>query len=207
MIEAAQGQKGCTQVDRTVSVERFALACGTDDAHGQHVAQLAGTIFSQLQEPFQLASDDRWMVETAARLQDVGYLIDYDRHHKHSYHLILNSQLEGISPEDLEIIANVARYHRGAEPKKKHAHFERLDRRTRKRVRQLAAILRLAGGLDRSHSQVVDDVIMDVVDGGVEMRVQSASFPEVDLWGARRRSGLFEKVFDTPLTIEWSPPS
>ena len=204
MIEAAQGKKGHAPVDRTAAVGRFAMACGSDDAHGQHVARLAGEMFSQLVESFQLVPTDQWLVEAAARLQDVGYLIDYDRHHKHSYHLILHSQLEGITPEELEIVANVARYHRGGEPKKKHAHFQRLDRQSRKRVRQLAAILRIAGGLDRSHSQIVDGVTMEVHHGGVDMSVKSPSFPEVDLWGARRRAGLFEKVFDAPLTIEWA---
>ena len=203
-IEETNGANGGEPLDRDMAIDRFVTACNSDDAHGRCVARLAGEIFAQLVEPFRLDPNDRLLVETASRLQDVGYLIDYGRHHKHSYHLILHSQLEGFQPAELEIIANVARYHRGAEPKKKHPSFERLDRPTRKKVRQFASIVRVAGGLDRSHSQIVEHVEVDVSEEGVEIRAVSPTFPEVDLWGARRRSGLFEKVFGVSLTIEWA---
>src|SRR5690606_9391565 len=102
--------------------------------------------------------EDRPLLETAARLQDVGYLINYDQHHKHSYHLILHSRLPGFQPSELEIIANVARYHRGADPKRKHANFKQLSTKDQNRVRQMAAILRVAGGLDRSNTRQVSDL-------------------------------------------------
>ena len=94
-------------------------------------------------------------------MQDVGYLIDYDKHHKHSYHLILNSRLAGFRPQELELIANIARYHRGGKPKAKHANYDRLAAADQERVRRLAAILRIAGGLDRSHSQQVRGVELE----------------------------------------------
>jgi exopolyphosphatase/guanosine-5'-triphosphate,3'-diphosphate pyrophosphatase len=143
------------------------------------------------------------LLETAARLQDVGYLIDYDRHHKHSYHLILNSRLQGFQPHELELIANIARYHRGSRPKKKHANFMQLSPGDRRRVEQLAAILRLAGGLDRSHSQQVTGVTIHLANGDAKLQVHSAEFPDVDLWGTRRRASLFESVFDASLSIDW----
>ena len=108
-----------------------------------------------LRELYELPAGDRRLLEAAARLQDVGYLINYEGHHKHSYHLILHSRLEGFRPEELEIIANVARYHRGSAPKKKHDNFSELNEADRLRVRQMAAVLRVAGGLDRSHNQTI----------------------------------------------------
>jgi exopolyphosphatase/guanosine-5'-triphosphate,3'-diphosphate pyrophosphatase len=117
--------------------------------------------------------------------------------------LILNSRLEGFGQSELELVANVARYHRGAEPKKKHANFGQLSERDQQRVRQLAAILRLAGGLDRSNTQQVQNVTAEHVDGRTTLLVQSDADPEVDLWGARRRSAMFEEVFDTKLEIRW----
>ena len=101
-------------------------------AHSRHVAKLAGSIFAQLAERYELNPLDRPLLEAAAKLQDVGYLINYDQHHKHSYHLILHSRLEGFQPNELELIANVARYHRGAEPKRKHANFRQLSARDRR---------------------------------------------------------------------------
>ncbi len=187
--------------DRRALVERFAASCGVDLSHSRQVAKLAGEIFEQMCEPFGLDVRDRELLESAALLQDVGYLINYDGHHKHSYQLIVNSRLAGFSRRDLELIANVARYHRGAKPKKRHANFRRLSQDDQLRIRQLVAILRLAGGLDRSHSQSVEHVALSVESGKTKVRVASRSDPEVDLWAARRRTKLFERTFATEVTI------
>jgi exopolyphosphatase/guanosine-5'-triphosphate,3'-diphosphate pyrophosphatase len=187
--------------DRRAAVERFAASCGVDLPHSQQVARLAGEMFSQLCTPFQLDPRDRDLLEAAALLQDVGYLINYDSHHKHSYQLVLNSRLTGFSRRELELVANIARYHRGAKPKKKHANFRRLSDDDQQRVRQLVAILRLAGGLDRSHSQSVENVAVSVESGKTKMRIASRSDPEVDLWAARRRTKLFERTFATEVII------
>ena len=204
MIDQSLGRPSEDPHDREAAIERFAAACSGDVLHGRHVAKLAGRIYEQLQPLYSLSPDDRPFLEAAARLQDVGYLINYDQHHKHSYHLILNSRLAGFRPGELELIANVARYHRGAEPKKRHDNFHQLTKEDRDRVQRLASILRIAGGLDRSHTQQVRDVHVSRTDGGLLLQVVSDSDPEVDLWGARRRSEFFEQVFRAPLTIEWS---
>jgi exopolyphosphatase/guanosine-5'-triphosphate,3'-diphosphate pyrophosphatase len=210
MIDSTLGVPSANPADREAAINRFAAACTGEYelAHGKQVARLAGRIFEQMTERFGLNPDDLPLLETAARLQDVGYLINYDQHHKHSYHLILNSRLAGFRPRELELIANVARYHRGARPKAKHANFRQLVAEDQRRVEQLAAILRLAGGLDRSHSQHVKDVTLrpcrkDDADE-LELLVHADFDPEVDLWGARRRTKLFKKVFGTKLTIEWA---
>src|SRR5262249_38814127 len=106
--------------------------------------------------------------------------------------------------QELEIVANVARYHRGADPKRKHENFQQLNDRDQQRVRQMAAILRVAGGLDRSNTQQVTAAKLDFLKKGeMRLRVSAAHYPEVDIWAARKRSKLFEKVFDTSLVIEW----
>jgi exopolyphosphatase/guanosine-5'-triphosphate,3'-diphosphate pyrophosphatase len=206
MIDSTLGQTSTDPHDQQAAIERFAGGCGVDMRHGAQVARLAGSMFAQLKEPFQLRADDRQLLEAAAQLQDVGYLIDYDQHHKHSYHLILNSSLAGFRPQELELIANIARYHRGGKPKPKHANYERLSIEDRERVRRLAAILRVAGGLDRSHSQQIRDVEINVTPREIEMKVIADELPEVDLWGARRRCDFFEWVFEMPLAIEWRNP-
>jgi len=201
-----QEQKRDTGPDREIAIVRFAQACGADLPHGMQTAHLAGRIFEQLVEAFDLDAGDQLLLETAAKLQDVGYLINYDQHHKHSYHLILNSHLEAFRPLELEVIANLARYHRRSVPKMKHANFRQLSPESRRRVRQMAAILRLAGGLDRSHSQSIRDVSVRVASKHetIDLGVQSENYPEVDIWGARRRTRLFEDVFHTSLNIEWT---
>jgi exopolyphosphatase / guanosine-5'-triphosphate,3'-diphosphate pyrophosphatase len=210
MIDNTLGAPSTNPADREAAIDRFASACTGEYelVHGRQVARLAGRIFEQVAERFHLNADDRPLLEAAARLQDVGYLINYDQHHKHSYHLILNSRLAGFRPRELELIANIARYHRGARPKMKHANFRQLAADDQRRVEQLAAILRLAGGLDRSHSQQVKDVTFDVGQAGdsneMKVWVHADYEPEVDLWGARRRTKLFKKIFETKLVVEWA---
>ena len=203
MLEQSRGGFGDDPHDQEAAIERFALNCGADIKHSRQVAKLATQILSQVMGEAGLSPSDRLLLDAAARLQDVGYLIDYEKHHKHSYHLILHSRLAGFQPHQLELIANIARYHRGKEPKKKHENFKRLSNKDQSRVRKLAAILRLAGGFDRSNTQQVRDILISVEPDEIVMRAVSDEPPEVDLWAARRRAAPFEKEFGRRLVIEW----
>jgi exopolyphosphatase/guanosine-5'-triphosphate,3'-diphosphate pyrophosphatase len=195
---------GDEATQREVAIERLAAACSGELQHGRAVAAIAGRIFEQLAEPLELPAGDRLLLECAARLQDVGYVINYDQHHKHSYHLIRNSRLPGLRPHDVELVANVARYHRGGLPKRKHKNLSRLSSDDQRRVQRLAGILRLAGGLDRSRTQQVRDVLVAISDGGVRLDVVADQDPQTDIWGAQRRSELFEKAFGMPVEIGWA---
>ncbi|MDX1962273.1 MAG: Ppx/GppA phosphatase family protein [Pirellulales bacterium] len=204
MLEEQQGAAEQHAAGREDALERFALACSGEPEHGRHVAQLAGMLFEQMIPRFALDVTDRPILEAAARLQDVGYLINYDQHHKHSYHLIMNSNLPGFRPRELQLIANVARYHRGAKPKPKHENFNQLEKADQEKVRQLAAILRVAGGLDRSRTQTVRGVRLLCEGKECQLLALAPELPEVDLWGARRRTEMFNEVFGVQLEIDWA---
>jgi exopolyphosphatase/guanosine-5'-triphosphate,3'-diphosphate pyrophosphatase len=207
MIEESLGAAGDEPAQRELAIERLAAACSGELEHGRKVAALAGRIYEQLATPLDLLPGDRLLLECAARLQDVGYVINYDQHHKHSYHLIRNARLPGIRANELEIIANVARYHRGAHPKRKHENLARLSSDDQQRVQRMAAILRLAGGLDRSRTQLVHDAVASIADGQAVIEAVADEEPQVDLWGAERRTDLFEKVFGMPVTFRWAKPA
>ena len=204
MIERLQGGGEPPNIDVQTQIECFAIACGVELDHSRHVAQLAKQIYSGMCEHYEIELDDLPLLEAAGLMQDVGYLINYEGYHKHSYHLILHSRLEGFRPDQLDIVANVARYHRGEEPKNKHENFGRLSETDQHRVRTMAAVLRLASGLDRSHNQTIQAVGVHGGKKQIELVVDAAEFPEVDLWAARRRAGLFEKLFDAEVTIQWA---
>ncbi|MEX2307547.1 MAG: Ppx/GppA phosphatase family protein [Pirellulales bacterium] len=181
--------------ERRAAVEEFAKNCGVDLVHARQVARIAGSLWEQLAEPLKLKADDRELIELAALLANVGYLINFEGHHKHSYHLILNSELPGFERRQLQLLANVARYHRGAPPKQKHDHYRELAAEDQHRVAALAAILRLALALDRTHQQHVAEVRARVRDDCVQIIVQSHGDADVDLWAAERKVELFEEVF------------
>src|SRR5207253_9811040 len=109
-------------------------------------------------------------------------------------------------PAEIELIANVARYHRRAFPKKSHANLARLDRGERRLVRRLAGILRVADGLDRTHGQVVARVRCRMGDGWVRIHATAASDPSIELDDAKRKAALFERAFGSDLNLVWSRP-
>ncbi|MBX3431973.1 MAG: Ppx/GppA family phosphatase [Pirellulales bacterium] len=204
MIDQMQGARDAGPPSPDEQIDRFAATCGVELRHARHISLLAVEIYRGLRKLFELPEGDERLLAAAARLQDAGYLISYDGHHKHSYHLILHSRLDMFRPEELEIVANVARYHRGSEPKGKHLNWRALAPAAQLRVAQMAAVLRIAGGLDRSHNQTVHRVRVEGTPDQVELAIEADEYPETDLWAARRRAGMFEKVFAATLTMEWA---
>jgi exopolyphosphatase/guanosine-5'-triphosphate,3'-diphosphate pyrophosphatase len=181
--------------ERRAAIEEFAKSCGVDLPHARQVSRIAGSLWEQLAGPLRLRPEDRELIESAALVANVGYLINFDGHHKHSYHLILNSELPGFERRQLQLLASVARYHRGSSPKRKHAEYGELPADDRHRVSALAAVLRLALALDRTHQQNVAEVGVQVDDHRVQITVGSQGDTEVDLWAAERKVELFERVF------------
>jgi exopolyphosphatase/guanosine-5'-triphosphate,3'-diphosphate pyrophosphatase len=189
--------------DPLVGVRQFAAACGLDQKHSECVTGLALQLFDQLREHLRLPAEDRLLLETAGLLHEVGYLINYERHHHHSYHLILHGNLRGLSPGQRELAANVARYHRRSTPKLKHENYARLQPAERAAVCRLSAILRVADGLDRTHTQHVEGVQCHWRGGQLCISVLAKQRPDVDLWTADDKSKFFEKVFGVKLKFAW----
>ncbi|MFM8803554.1 MAG: Ppx/GppA phosphatase family protein, partial [Planctomycetia bacterium] len=127
MIDDAVGTTIDDPAHRDAAIERLAAASSSGPASWSKIRPAKSATVRPCSSSPEQAAGDRLLLECAARLQDVGYVINYDQHHKHSYHLIRNSRLPGLRPHDLELIANVARYHRGAHPKRKHENLARLS--------------------------------------------------------------------------------
>ncbi|HVZ94189.1 MAG TPA: Ppx/GppA phosphatase family protein [Phycisphaerales bacterium] len=197
-------------VDRWRALKHFATACRYEEAHSNHVADLAMQLFDQIVEQSSESLEGcndrsaRDLLLAAGILHDVGYLINYSRHHKHSYHLIVHSDIAGFSHRELELIANIARYHRRAEPTLDHPTFAKLPKRDRRLVRKLSGILRIADGLDRTHTQNVAGVTVSVRDEEVVLSVGAKDNPAVDIWGAERKSGLFRRYVGLSPRFEWA---
>jgi exopolyphosphatase/guanosine-5'-triphosphate,3'-diphosphate pyrophosphatase len=172
--------------------------------HAHHVAKLALSLFDQTQSLHQLGAREREWLEYAALLHDIGHHIRENKHHKHTYYLMTHADLPGFSSEEVGIMANVARYHRGGQPKRKHKGFRLLNRDQKKIAFCLSAILRIADGLDRSHFSVVKKIQLEP---GKPFRLH-VSFrydPELELWTTERRKDLFEQIFHCHVELVASP--
>jgi exopolyphosphatase / guanosine-5'-triphosphate,3'-diphosphate pyrophosphatase len=187
--------------DRMSGVRELGRRCRWEKAHSYQVSKLALSLFDQLAEPLGLDPAARPLLETAALLHDIGSYIAYDRHHKHSYQLISNAELPGFTPKEREIIAAVARYHRGSLPKRRHESLQRLDGADRALVEHLGALLRLADGLDRSRSQRVTGVSAIALAGSVELTLSGEGDLSLEVYGARAKGDLFRRAFGIPVDI------
>src|SRR5436190_7733 len=187
---------------RRRSVVELSERCNYWPAHAHQVARLATSLVDQTRVIHGLTDREREWLEYAAIMHDVGVHISYERHHHHSYYLIRNGDLRGFEPEEIETIALIAQYHRQATPKRKHEPFGDLKRKRRRAVRTLAAILRLAESLDRSHAQSVG--ALELHDRGDDdlLQVRSNGDAELELWAAQRHAAPFERMTGKPLRIE-----
>lgn len=130
----------------------------TDHRHAEHVARFAQQIFADLQPLHGLDARHELLLRVAAILHETGMFVSPREHHKHSLYLILNTEIFGLSARDRTLVALLARYHRRYNPDANHPHFSELTREDRMVVIKLAAILRVADCLDRSHSQRIKKV-------------------------------------------------
>lgn len=170
--------------------------------HAQQVAHLSVRLFDLVAPVHNLGAREREWLEFAALLHDIGHSIHFERHHKHSHYLITTADLDGFDRREIEIIAEVARYHRGAPPRLRHPSFAALRPWQQRTVEKLTALLRVANALDCTHATRVVELYASLK-GRREVLVEVLSPFEVDLelQSARQRARLFQQVFGRRLTF------
>jgi exopolyphosphatase/guanosine-5'-triphosphate,3'-diphosphate pyrophosphatase len=170
--------------------------------HSQQSARLALRLFDVTASLHGLGAREREWLEYAALLHDIGYSIQYRNHHKHTYYLITNADLDAFDQREIEIIAHVARFHRGPAPKpSRHPTLAALKPWQQRSVRKLSALLRVADSLDRTHASRVDEIYGAIRKGRVTLEVLSRYDVELELEAARKRGRFFAKVFDCRLRV------
>jgi exopolyphosphatase/guanosine-5'-triphosphate,3'-diphosphate pyrophosphatase len=186
---------------RRRSVIELAVRCNYPADHPRQVARIAHALFDQMREAHGLGARAREWLEFAALLHDIGTHISYERHHRHSYYLVKNGGLRGFDPDEIELMALVARFHRRGAPRKRHEALAALPRAGRRAVQWLAAILRLAESLDRSRAQLVDRVTMRRRGREWGLRVVGRGDIELELWAARRSLKPLEAELGAAVTV------
>ena len=179
------------------SVQQLADRCDDRPEHSQHVAELAIQLFEQLEEPLNLQPEWRRYLEFASLLANVGVVVSHAKHHLHSYYLIRNSELMGLTDREVEIIAQVARYHRKSVPKTEHTEFSALSSTDQRIVQHLAAILRIAIGLDRTYDARVKTISVKVSTSELLITAKSRGKKNdisLNLYAANERKGLLADI-------------
>ena len=170
-----------------------------DEEHAEIVRQHAVTLFDGTQDLHRLESGERTLLEAAAlAAHDIGAFVNNQRHHKHSYYLIRESDIVGLSDEEREVVALVARYHRRAHPTRKHEPVANMTDSTRERVARLAALLRVADCLDRGHRRRI--IGIDVTRSGkrldlVPTLAEGVKDVPLERMGIEDKGRLFAELF------------
>ncbi len=174
-----------------------------DSDHAMLVAKLSLRLFDQLRPVHGLGQSDRRILHAAALLHDIGQFVSFKGHHKHSLYLISNTELPNFSQREMQLVANVARYHRKAHPADHHQPFTALDDNERIRVTRLAALLRVADALDREHAQRVTDLTAHVADGEVILWLDGTAGLLLEGWTLKKKANLFNKIFDRKIKLRF----
>jgi exopolyphosphatase / guanosine-5'-triphosphate,3'-diphosphate pyrophosphatase len=175
--------------------------------HNLQTARLATRLFDVTASVHGLGTREREWLEYAALLHDIGYSIHYRGHHKHAYYLITHAVLDAFDPREIEILAHVARYHRGSTPKASHPTLAALKPWQQRIIRKLAAVIRVADALDRTHASRVEEIYGSIRDGRkgrghrVTLEVVSRYAVDLELEAAREHGRFFERVFDCSLRL------
>jgi len=183
-----------------VGTRSFARRLDYDQRHAEHVRELCLMLFDHLQPLHHLPPQARVQLEAGALLHDIGHRISHRGHHKHGEYLALNGDIPGLDGRDRTIVAAIVRYHnRKSTPNTDHAAYSSLNNTDQRIVRRIAAILRIAEGLDHSHRQRIQELKTSFQRGAVTVQLHTRGDAAEDIRDAERSSDLFEKEFHTHL--------
>jgi exopolyphosphatase/guanosine-5'-triphosphate,3'-diphosphate pyrophosphatase len=182
----------------TILAERYQ----SDARHGAHVGRLCERFFTELADLHQLTPHDELLLQVAAILHEVGTYISPRAHHKHSEYIILNSEIFGLDRLDVTMVALIARYHRHSVPQLDHPSYRALSTDDRIRICQLAAILRVADALERTHDQRVSQIEIRRDARTLRLRLPSLADAAVERLAMASKADLFEQVFGLAVVID-----
>ncbi|MGD1856403.1 MAG: HD domain-containing protein [Leptolyngbyaceae cyanobacterium] len=193
---------------RERSVRKATRKYRVDNPHSQLVAQFAIALFEQTRGLLHTWGPvEREILWAAAMLHNCGHFVSHGSHHKHSYYLIRNGELLGFTSTEIELIANIARYHRKSAPKPKHEPYKALTKTNRKIVSQLSAMLRIAVGLDRRRLGAIASFQTAYKSKAQTMALhftpaQPNDSCELEMWSVNDKKDCFEQEFDLTLTMK-----
>lgn len=189
-VDATEVESGSSREQRLRSVLSFARQAHWEERHSRHVTALALSLFDQLGGLHGLDGRARELLQWAGYLHDVGYLVSPKGHHKHSYRLISSAYWPHFEQWEVQAMAAIARYHRKRRPRDGDQELAGLSRGQKRMVRLLAAILRVADGMDRTHLSMVRRVRARVENGALMLGLVSVPGAELELHYALEKSDL-----------------
>ncbi len=205
LLEMAGAEASPAAVEPLRLIREFAERCHADRRHAEHVRLLALNLFDLLADKLDAAPEERGFLESAALLHDVGQLVSYRKHHKHTYQLIMHGERLPFSPRERQLVALVSRYHRRRGPRKRHPEFAALPKADQAVVRRLAGMLRIAEGLDRGHTSIVEKLALELCPTRLTIKAiprYAGADLSLECWGAEDQADVLAKVLAREILVE-----
>ncbi|MCF7792191.1 MAG: HD domain-containing protein [Victivallales bacterium] len=172
-----------------------------DLPHAETVTEKAMLIFDKTKPLHGFSNKEKTYLKIASYLHDIGLFVNSRGHHKHSYYIIKNSQMPGLTAGEREIIACIARYHRKAIPKNSHPEYGMLTTKEKVLVNDLAAILRVADSIEFAHNLKIKDIILNFKTQVIEILVEGVVDIILESWTLSKKANLFKEVFGFKIQI------
>jgi len=201
---AQQRSEGAHDKALLNAARTFAHRAHHDTTHGEQVRKLAASLFRQLRDVHQLTERQGVILEVAALLHDIGEVVNTRGHHKHSEYMIRWGRIPGLLDDERELVALAARCHRKpVGDVKKLAAEAALSKEQRGQLRRIAALLRLADGLDTEHRQRVSQIVCTRMGDAIILDLTVRDGPSRDDGQLLRKADLFREEFglDVRVTI------
>ena len=190
---------------RLVAVREIARKYNSDPEHSDTVRRLSLELFDKMGDLHRLGHEERYWLGCAAILHDIGWSQGPKGHHKSSLRLILNDQEFPFTSDERYLIGSIARYHRKALPKNSHFHFAAISQDNKRKVRVLASFLRIADGMDATHSSVVTNIDLKMGSDRVMLKcsVSHDTGREQEQESILKKKDLFESTIGKKLIVKW----
>lgn len=207
LIELSQLLSGYKRTDLSKQVissaKHLAKKYQYDESHSLHVASLSVKLFDLLKPEHGLGTRERLLLEVSAILHDIGMFIAATSHHKHSSYLIDAAEIFGLRKSDKDLVSNVVRYHRRASPQPDHVAYMSLTKQDRATVSKLAAILRVADSLDRSHQQKIRAFELETKKDSFVLWVpEEIGDVTLERDGLSKKGSMFSDIFGRPVLLK-----
>ena len=174
-----------------------------DEKHVEHVVNLSIQLFKQLRVLHKFPRQYLRILKVAAMLHDCGERIKYYNHQRHSWYMILNSNLYGVTHRDIVLAAFTACCHKKEDINMADwaRYKDIVSEEDLEVVKKLGVMLRIAESLDRAHSGTIKSINCDILGDSVIMKTEVDGDAALEIRNAMTASTEFRKSFHKNLEI------
>lgn len=183
-----------------MQIDALLTTYNVDTAHARHVADLALALYDLAHDQLGMNGHSRRLIEASALLHNVGLTTNPAQHHLVGRDIVLRQPIEDLSADEQAIVAAAVAFHRKRVRPQQEPAFLALGRKKRDLALQVAAVLRVADGLDYSQSQTTRIAAIEQAAAGLAVHLagpHSAS----DSQRAMDKADLWVKIFERPLAL------